>query len=75
MAPAVGSHLRENPPKDSSVDDVLAAFAADVMRTAELGKVGVETPERKLNYRLTRSTIGGGGGDVTFFSPFREETA
>ena len=33
---AVGRHLRANPPEDSNVDDVEAAFAADIMRTAEL---------------------------------------
>ena len=33
---AVGRHLRVNPPRDSSVDDVEAAFAAAIMRTAEL---------------------------------------
>ena len=33
---AVGRHLRVNPPGDSSVDDVEAAFAAGIMRTAEL---------------------------------------
>ena len=32
----VGRHLRANPPGDSSVDDVEAAFAAAIMRTAEL---------------------------------------
>ena len=36
MASAVGRHLRANPPGDSSVDDVEAAFAAAIMRTAEL---------------------------------------
>ena len=35
-ATAVGRHLRANPPGDSSVDDVEAAFAAAIMRTAEL---------------------------------------
>ena len=33
---AVGRHLRANPPGDSSVDDVEAAFAAAIMRTAEM---------------------------------------
>ena len=33
---AVGRHLRANPPGDSSVDDVEAAFAAAIMQTAEL---------------------------------------
>ena len=33
---AVGRHLRTNPPGDSNVDDVEAAFAAAIMRTAEL---------------------------------------
>ena len=33
---AVGRHLRANPPGGSSVDDVEAAFAAAIMRTAEL---------------------------------------
>ena len=33
---AVGRHPRENPPEDSNVDDVEAAFAAVIMRTAEL---------------------------------------
>ena len=33
---AVGRHLRANPPLDNSVDDVEAAFAAAIMRTAEL---------------------------------------
>ena len=32
---AVGRHLRANPPEDSSVDDVEAAIAAAIMRTAE----------------------------------------
>ena len=36
MATAVGRHLRANLPGDSSVDDVEAAFAAAIMRTAEL---------------------------------------
>ena len=36
VAKAVGRHLRANPPGDSSVDDVEAAFAAAIMRTAEL---------------------------------------
>ena len=34
VATAVGWHLRANPPGDSSVDDVEAAFAAAIMRTA-----------------------------------------
>ena len=36
VATAVGRHLRANPPGDSSVDDVEAAFTAVIMRTAEL---------------------------------------
>ena len=36
VATAVGRHLRANPPGDSSVDDVEAAFAAAIMRTTEL---------------------------------------
>ena len=36
VATAVARHLRANPPGDSSVDDVEAAFAAAIMRTAEL---------------------------------------
>ena len=36
VATAVGRHLRSNPPGDSSVDDVEAAFATAIMRTAEL---------------------------------------
>ena len=36
VATAVGRHLRANPPGDSTVDDVEAAFAAAIMRTAEL---------------------------------------
>ena len=36
VATAVGRHLRANPPGDSSVYDVEAAFAAAIMRTAEL---------------------------------------
>ena len=36
VATAVGRHLRANPPGDSSVDDVEAAFAVVIMRTAEL---------------------------------------
>ena len=36
VATAVGRHLRANPPGDSSLDDVEAAFAAAIMRTAEL---------------------------------------
>ena len=36
VATAVGRHFRANPPGDSSVDDVEAAFAAVIMRTAEL---------------------------------------
>ena len=33
---AVGRYLRANPPGDSSMDDVKAAFTAAIMRTAEL---------------------------------------
>ena len=36
VATAVGRHLRANPPGDSNVDDVEAAFAAVIMRTAGL---------------------------------------
>ena len=36
VATAVGRHLRANPPGDSSVDNVEAAFAAAIMRTTEL---------------------------------------
>ena len=36
VATAVGSHLRANPPGDSSVDNVESAFTAVMMRTAEL---------------------------------------
>ena len=36
VATAAGRHLRANPPEDSNVDDVEAAFAAAIMRTAEL---------------------------------------
>ena len=36
VATAVGRHLRANPPGDSNMDDVEAAFAAAIMRTAEL---------------------------------------
>ena len=36
MATALGRNLRENPPGDSNVDDVEAAFAAATMQTAEL---------------------------------------
>ena len=36
VATAVERHLRANPPGDSTVDDVEAAFAAAIMRTAEL---------------------------------------
>ena len=36
VATTVGRHLRANPPGDRSVDDVEAAFAATIMRTAEL---------------------------------------
>ena len=36
VATAVGSHLRANPPGNSNVDDAEAAFAAAIMRTAEL---------------------------------------
>ena len=36
VATAVGRHLRANPPGDSSVDNVEAAFATAIMRTAEL---------------------------------------
>ena len=36
VATAVGRHLRANPPGDSSVDDIEAAFTAAIMRTAEL---------------------------------------
>ena len=35
-ATAVGRHLRANPPGDSNMDDVEPAFAAAIMRTAEL---------------------------------------
>ena len=36
VATAVGRNLRANPPGDSNVNDVEAAFAAAIMRTAEL---------------------------------------
>ena len=36
VAIAVDRHLRANPPGDSNVDDVEGAFAAAIMRTAEL---------------------------------------
>ena len=36
VATAVGRHLRANPPGDSNVDDVEAAFATAIMRAAEL---------------------------------------
>ena len=36
VATAVGRHLRAKPPRDSNVNDVKAAFAAAIMRTAEL---------------------------------------
>ena len=36
VATAVGRHLRANPPGNSNVDNVEAAFAAAIMRTAEL---------------------------------------
>ena len=36
VATAVGRNLRANPPGNSNVDDVEAAFAAAIMRTAEL---------------------------------------
>ena len=36
VATAVGRHLRANPPGDSNVDVVEAAFAAAIMRTAEM---------------------------------------
>ena len=43
VAAAVGGHLRASPPGDSSVDGVEAAFAAAIMRTAEL----VITPQER----------------------------
>ena len=46
VATAVGRHLRANPPGDSNVDDVEAAFAAAIMRTAEL--VMLPQERRKL---------------------------
>ena len=36
VATAAGRHLRANPPGDSNVDEVEAAFAAAIMGTAEL---------------------------------------
>ena len=36
VATAVGRHLRANPPADSNVHDVEAAFAATIIRTAEM---------------------------------------
>ena len=36
VATAVGMHLRANPPADSNVHDVEAAFAATIIRIAEL---------------------------------------
>ena len=36
VAPAVGRHLRANPPGDSNMNDVEAAFASAIVRTAEL---------------------------------------
>ena len=62
VATAVGRPLRANPPGDSNVDDVEAAFAAAIMRTVESvirprservqDEVGVETPKAKLSCRL-----------------------
>ena len=43
VATAVGRHLRANPPGDSNVDDVEAAFAAAILLTAEL----VITPQER----------------------------
>ena len=44
VATAVGRHLRANPPGESSVDDVEVAFAAAIIRTAE---VAIPPQERK----------------------------
>ena len=48
-----GRYLRANPPRDSSVDDVEAAFTTAIMRTVELviplqGDVGVKTKKVTL---------------------------
>ena len=53
VATVVGRHLRANPPRDSSVDDVEAAFTTAIMRIVELviplqGEVGVKTKKVRL---------------------------
>ena len=48
VATAVGRHLRANLPGDSSVDDVEAAFAAAIMRTA---KLVIPPQERRISGR------------------------
>ena len=52
VATGVGRHLRANPPGDSNVDDVEAAFAAAIRNEGGQDEVGVETPKRKLSFRL-----------------------
>ena len=62
VAKAVGRPLRANPPEDNNVDDVEAAFATAIMRTAELvvaprerrrpGRDWSGDPKRKLSCRL-----------------------
>ena len=44
VATVVGRYLRANPPGDSSVEDVEAAFTVAIMRTAELG---IQPQERR----------------------------
>ena len=47
VATAVGKYLKANTPGDNSVDDVEAAFAAAMMRTAEL----VTTTQERMKPR------------------------
>ena len=56
VATAVGIHLRANPSGDSNMDDVEAAFAAAIMRTAEM-----MTPSQELR----RPGQGWSGDDKT----------
>ena len=53
-ATAVGRHLRANPPGDSNVDDVKAAFAAALMRTAQLVIPPQETKKTRVRLEWRR---------------------
>ena len=54
VATTFGRNLRANPPGDSNVDDVEAAFAAAIMQTAEFGDPAPGTKEARTRLEWRR---------------------